>query len=104
MDRRGKRKYNIYFKNKIFLVIYLDDSKLRYVYNYKYTKQIYSQNDKWSFSKYQTRRMNTQGEEVEWFIHKYFSKFRKVINYIGTFVTNQYLIVKNWNKKFDPIL
>lgn len=48
--------------------------------------------------------MNTHDEEDEWFIHKCFCKFKNVRNYIGMFITNEYLRVNNWNHKSDSIL
>lgn len=46
--------------------------------------------------------MNTRGEENEGLFHKLSSNFRNFRNYIGTFVTNQYLTIKN--RKSNPIL
>lgn len=46
--------------------------------------------------------MNTRGEKDEYTTFKCFSKFRNIRNYIGKFVSNQCLIVKNW--KFNPII
>lgn len=46
--------------------------------------------------------MNTRGEEDEDVNLKCFKKHRNVINYIGTFITNQCIRVNNW--KFKLIL
>lgn len=46
--------------------------------------------------------MNIWGEEDENTTFNCFSKFRNIRNYIGKFVSNQCVRVKNW--KFNPIL
>lgn len=46
--------------------------------------------------------MNIRGEKDEGFFNKCFSKFGNVRSYIGTFITNQYLRIKNLN--LNPIL
>lgn len=40
--------------------------------------------------------MNIQVKEDEGLFHKYSSNFRNVRKFIGTFVTNKYLRIKNW--------
>lgn len=40
--------------------------------------------------------MNIRGKEDEDIIHQRFPNFRIARNYIGPFVTNQYLRIKNW--------
>lgn len=46
--------------------------------------------------------MNTRGKEDENVTFKRSLKFRNIGNYVGMFVVNQYLRIKNW--KFNPIL
>lgn len=47
-------------------------------------------------------KMNTRGEEDKDTTLKCFSKLRNFGKYIGKFITNKYLRVKNW--RFNPTL
>lgn len=86
--------------------MFLNFNKLLYVYNFNSAKEMWDTLEmsyKVSPS-IEQERMNTRDKEDEYFIHKYFPKFINIINYIGIFVTNKCLSIKNWNKKCDPIL
>lgn len=76
----------------------LDDSRILYFYNFKTTKEMWDTLEIiYEVSpSIEREEMNTRGKEGECFIHKCFSKFINVWNYIETFVTNRYLRVKNW--------
>ena len=85
--------------------MFLNFSKLLYVYNFNSAKEMWDTEMIYEVSpSIEQERMNTRDKEDECFIHKYFPKFRNIINYIGIFVTNKCLRIKNWNKKCDPIL
>lgn len=46
--------------------------------------------------------MNTRGKKDNDTIHRCFSKFRYIGNFVGNCITNKCIIIKNW--KFNPIL
>lgn len=74
------------------------------IYNCKTTNKIlYTLETIYGFSpSIDQEEMNIRGLEDESLFHNYSSNFRNDRNYIGTFVTSQYLRIKNW--KFNSIL
>lgn len=55
-----------------------------------------------AFSSIEQEKMNTRGKDGEVTNHGYFYKFRNIGNYVGNYINNKYLRIKN--QKFNPIL
>lgn len=95
---KEKRKFKIYFKTKIFLLVVLDDGELLYVYNCNTVKE------RWDTLEMicgvspsiKQEEMNTWGKEIEGLFHKFFWNLRNFRSYIRTFVSNKYIRIKNW--------
>lgn len=84
--------------------MFIDDIKFFYVHRCKTAKEMWNALEMIYkvFPSIKQEEMDTRGEEDEHTSFKCFSKFRNIRNYIGTFVANQCLRVKNW--KFNQIL
>lgn len=75
----------------------LYDSKFYYVHKCNTAKKIWDTFEMiYGISlRIEQEKMNTRDEEDDDTTFKHFSKFRNIRSYIGTFITNQYLRVKN---------
>lgn len=101
-----REKIEINFETKNFLVMSLDENQLIYDHNCKSDEEMWDAFEMIYevFPSVEYERMNSRGEEDEFFLHKWFSNIINVVNNVRTFVTNKYLRNDNWNNKFDPIL
>lgn len=87
----------------------LNEIQFMYVLNCNSTKEIQDTLEMiyGVFSSIEQKRVNIRDEkldEYECYFHIWCSNFRNLGSYVRIFVSNEYLRVKNWNKKFDPIL
>lgn len=104
----AKRKFEIDFKNKNFLVMSLNKSQFLYILNCNSPKKMQNTLEKkYGVSpSFEQERMNAQGDEdeCECYFSKCFSTFGNIGSHVKMFITDKYLRVKNWNHKPDSIL